>query len=469
MSIRDLVFRLSISTRLTLWFGTSLLVLLTVFVAVFYTSVHLGLHQDLEARLREEAAAVQAHFRAHSGASLTGSSSTPGHAFQTTPGTFVRLLGPGGDVLQASPSFRSRPRLSVDLPASPTSTLKTRSWSGTSAQSLYVPLEENASVAWLEVTKLQSPIHRQLHTLRWLLALGIVIGVGVAMLVGYGLARRALRPVAALTDAANEMQDRPTGTLPTDFGTQDELTELAGTFNDLIGRLRASLQRERRFRADAAHNMFTPLTAIQSELDVTLRNPRSNAEYREALETVQRHTVDLSEMLDELMTLSQIEGRGDRPETARVEVGAVVRSRVDRVRARADDQGVSLDCRVPPEAEAQVESEDLALVVDHLLDNALKYTPEDGSVQVTVRRNGEAVVLRVSDTGIGFSPDAADRLFDRFYRGAEAANGTTGGGLGLSIVRALVRSYGGTIAARSDGPGTGSTFTVRLPHSDAQE
>ncbi|MFB6248140.1 MAG: ATP-binding protein [Salinibacter sp.] len=469
MDFRALVARLSISTRLTLWFGTSLLVLLTLFVTGFYVSVHLGLHDDLEARLREEAAAVQAHFRAHSGASLTGSSSSPDHAFQTPPSTFVRLLGPGGEVIRASPSFQARPPLSIDLPASPASTLKTRSWSGTSVQSLYVPLEKDASpVAWMEVTKLQSPIHRQLHALRWLLAVGIVIGVGIAVLVGYGLARRALRPVAALTDAANEMKDRPAGTLPTDFGREDELTELADTFNDLIGRLRDSLQRERRFRADAAHNMFTPLTAIQSELDVTLRKPRSDQQYRDVLETVQRHTADLSEMLDKLMTLSQIEARDGRSRAARLDVGPVVRTRVDRVRPRADTQNISFDCRAPAGCEVRMESEDLALVTDHLLDNALKYTSGGGSVQVMVRRHGEDVVLRVSDTGVGFSPDEADRLFDRFYRGAEAADGTTGGGLGLSIVRALVRSCGGTIAARSDGLDTGSTFTVRLPRLEVR-
>ena len=464
MGIRDLVSRFSISTRLTLWFGTSLLVLLTVFVAVFYTSVHLGLHQDLEARLREEAAALQAHFRAHSGASLTDSSSSPGHALQTTPGTFVRLLGPGGEIIQASPSFQARPPLSVDLPPSPASTLKTRSWNGTSAQSLYVPLEENASVAWMEVTKLQSPIHRQLHALRWLLALGIVIGVGIAMLVGYGLARRALRPVAALTDAANEMQDRPTGTLPTDFGTQDELTELAGTFNDLIGRLRASLQRERRFRADAAHNMFTPLTAIQSELDVTLRNSRSEAEYREALRAVHRHTETLSSVLEELMTLSRIEAREGRPGPSLINVGRQVEERIRRKR-QAHVETASIEWEVPAEIEAPISADDLDLVVDHLLDNALKYTPEEGSVTVQVLQEDDDVYLRVSDSGIGFDPEDADRLFERFYRTGAAEQHAGGGGLGLPIVEAIAESYGGTVAAQSPGRDQGSTFEVRFPGS----
>jgi len=128
MSLRAFLSRLSISTRLALWFGLSLLVLLSLFVAVLYVSVHLGLHQDLEARLHEEAEAVQAHLRTHGGAPSPRSSSPSAHALRTAPGTFVRLLGPEGEVIQASPALQSRPALSADLPGSRTSTLQTRTW-----------------------------------------------------------------------------------------------------------------------------------------------------------------------------------------------------------------------------------------------------------------------------------------------------------------------------------------------------
>ncbi len=460
MNLSGLVSRLSISTRLTLWFGTSLLVLLTLFVAGLYVSVHLGLHDDLEARLREEAEAVQAHLKAH-GFDLAEASSP--HELRSTPGTFVRLVAPRWDITQASPAFQTRPPLPIDLPRSRTTTLQTRIWGGISAQSLYLPLENAPGAAsWLEVTKLQSPIHRLLHTLRWWLALGILLGVGLAMVVGYGLAQRALRPVAALTAAANDMQDRPTGTLPTDFGAEDELTDLANTFNGLIGRLRDSLQRERRFRADAAHNMFTPLTAIQSELDVTLRSPRSEAEYRDALRAVQRHTETLSSLLDELMTLSRIEARDDRSSHTRIDAGRQVEDRIRRAR-QDHPEAASIEWEGSSGIEATVSPEDLNLVVDHLLNNALKYTPEEGHVTVQVAEEDGEVVLRVSDSGIGFDADAAGRLFERFHRTGAAEQHADGGGLGLSIVKAVAESYGGTVTAWSSGQKEGSTFEVRLP------
>jgi signal transduction histidine kinase len=268
--------------------------------------------------------------------------------------------------------------------------------------------------------------------------------------------------VAALTDAAQEMQDEPTGTLPTDFGVEDELTDLADTFNGLLERLRAALQRERRFRADAAHNMFTPLTAIQSELDVTLRNPRSEQEYRAALRTVRRHTDTLSTLLDELMTLSRIEARDDRTAPARIDVSRQVEDRIRRARhAHAEAASIAWDGEAG--IDAAVSPDDLNVVVDHLLENALKYTPEAGQVTVQVTTEDADAVLRVSDSGMGFDADAADRLFERFYRTGAAEQHAEGGGLGLSIVHAIVDHYGGTVTARSPGPNAGSTFEVRLP------
>jgi signal transduction histidine kinase len=284
----------------------------------------------------------------------------------------------------------------------------------------------------------------------------------MAVLVGYGLARRALRPVAALTEAAQEMQDEPTGTLPTDFGVEDELTDLADTFNGLLERLRASLQRERRFRADAAHNMFTPLTALQSELDVTLRNPRSEEEYREALRTVQRHTQTLSSLLDELMTLSRIEARNDRPPPTLIDVSRQVGDRIRRAR-QTHPEAASIEWQGRSEIEAAVSPEDLHLVIDHLLDNALKYTPDEGRIAVQVSETDADVLLKVSDSGIGFDADDVDRLFERFYRTGGAQNHADGGGLGLPIVNAVMDRYGGRVNARSPGPEEGSTFEVRIP------
>jgi signal transduction histidine kinase len=322
---------------------------------------------------------------------------------------------------------------------------------------------------WLEVTRLESSIHREMHRLGWLLALGIAMGVVLAIGTGYGLARRALRPVAALTEAAHDIQEEPTGELPTNFGVRDELTDLAETFNAMLQRIRSAFTRERRFRADAAHKMFTPLTAIQSELDVTLRKSRSEDAYREALTAIRHHTEALSDMLDELMRLSEIEAMSAREGAPPLDVVERIRTRVQRFSSRARRQNIHLQIEHLDESYVGVPGDYIDTLIDNLIDNALKYTRSGGRISTALHATGGAVVLRVQDDGMGFDLEQARRLFDRFYRTEHAHTEASGSGLGLSIVKAIAEGYGGTVTAQSDGVGKGSTFEVQFPQAVARQ
>lgn len=468
MRLCAFVPQLSISVRLALWYGLSLLILLTLFVVYLYTSVHVGLHQDFERRLRAEAEAIRERVDL---ARATDAEPTPSNpSMQAAYGTFVRVLNPEGHVLRASSNFTDRSHFAPRTPDGSRPTFRGHIWDGASARTLYLPLAERPAskrqAAWLEVTRLESSIHREMHRLGWLLAIGIAAGVVVAIGSGYGLARRALRPMAALTEAARNIQDEPTGELPTDFGVRDELTDLAETFNAMLGRIRSAFERERRFRADAAHKLFTPLTAIRSELDVTLRKPRSTETYRKALCAIHQHTETLTDMLDELMTLSEVEAASTADSAAPVNVAGQIQNRVQGFMARARRRGIQLRCEELEESWVAVPSDYVDTLVDNLIDNALKYTPEGGHVRITMRSRGDAAGLRVEDDGIGFDPECADRLFDRFYRTADADAEAPGSGLGLSIVKAIAEGYGGAVSAQSGGVGAGSTFEVHLPRAD---
>jgi signal transduction histidine kinase len=464
-------FRLSISMRLALWYGLSLLILLTLFVVYLYTSFHVGLHRDFERQLHAEADAIEGRMDlARMASSESGSSGRPMQAssLQASYGTFVRLVRADGRVLHASDNFERRSSFSPRLPDRSQPVFQGHTWKGDLARSLYRPISggeaSGQESVWLEVTRLESSIHREMHRLGWLLALGIAMGVVLAIGTGYGLARRALRPVAALTDAARDIQEEPTGELPTDFGVRDELTDLAETFNAMLQRIRSAFTRERRFRTDAAHKMFTPLTAIQSELDVTLRKSRSEDAYREALTAIRHHTKALSDMLDELMTLSEVESTSIRDgQPASINLTHRVRDRVQGFAARARRYNIDLQSGPLEESRVALPSNYGDTLIDNLIDNALKYTPNGGCVRVAVHVEGDGVVLRVKDDGVGFAPSEAHRLFDRFYRSAHAEAEAAGSGLGLSIVQAIAEGYGGEVMAESDGAGTGSTFTVRLP------
>lgn len=463
MRLRAFVPQLSISVRLALWYGLSLLILLTLFVVYLYTSVHVGLHQDFERQLRAEAETIRERMDFARATDAEPVSSNP--SMQAAYGTFVRVLSPGGRVLRKSSNFADRSHFVSHPPDSSRPTFRGHTWDGDLARTLYLPLPKRSAserpAAWLEVTRLESSIHREMHRLGWLLAIGIAVGVVVAIGSGYGLARRTLRPVAALTEAARDIQDEPTGELPTDFGVRDELTDLAETFNAMLGRIRAAFQRERRFRADAAHKLFTPLTAIRSELDVTLRKPRSPEAYREALRAIHQHTETLTGMLDELMTLSEVEAVSKAGSAVPVNFTGRIQDRVQGFMARAQRRDIQLQCEELEESWVAVPSDYVNTLVDNLVDNALKYTPDGGDIRITLRTSGDAAVLQVKDDGIGFDSESADRLFDRFYRTAEADATAPGSGLGLSIVKAIAEGYGGAVAARNEG--ASSTFEVRLP------
>ena len=461
--------RLPISVRLTFWYSLSLLILLSVFVVFLYTSFHVNLHRDFSDQMeRAQRLLLPAIQTEAETPTLVPSAAIQSVAYQTdgTSGTYVRLLSSEGQVLYQSPNFAEHKRFRPSLPATEAEVAYNHTWEGAPARSQYTPVR-NASGdmrGWLEVTRLESVIHRELHRLEWLLAVGIVLGVLAAIVSGYGLAHRALRPVAALTEATNQIRVSDLERrLPADFGVRDELTDLADTFNAMLDRLQASFEREHRFRADAAHEMFTPLSAVQSEIDVALRRRREASYYEQTLQTVRDHTRRMSEILDGLLRLSRAEAI-ERSQAGRVNLSELAQQRMEHFASHAEARQVELRHDVDQDTFVAADAGHVETVLDNLLDNAIKYTPSGGIVCVSVRPEEEEGVLRVTDTGIGFDEVKQSHLFDRFYRAdTPAVQQAHGSGLGLAIVKAIVEGYGGRIEAQSKGIDEGSTFSIRLP------
>jgi signal transduction histidine kinase len=468
---------LSISVRLALWFGLALLLLLSAFGAVVYGSFHALLHRDFDRHLQHEEHELLPYVvLGTDGPAFAGLGALRSVAYSTDGvfGTYVRLLGPGGQVRYRSPNFEGHDALPVFVPPTQETASRSRTWQGEPARTRAVPLRGPGGrlAGWLEVTGFEWSLHQGLHQLAGSLALGVLVCVALALMGGLWLARRALRPVGALRTAADQMSTADlSARLPAEFGTRDELTELAETFNGWLARLeasvareRASVERERRFSADAAHELLTPLAALRSEAEVALRRDRSAEGYREALSGVVAEAERLGETVQGLLRLARAE-RISRGADERADLAAVAGSRVEAHRAAADAKGVALTTATPrgPVWTAAAEGP-LADVVDNLLQNAVKYTPPGGRVEVAVRAEGGVAVLVVTDTGVGMTSDVSERAFERFYRSDEpAVQAEPGSGLGLAVVYAVVEAYGGDVSAESAGPGFGSQFTVSLP------
>ena len=226
----------------------------------------------------------------------------------------------------------------------------------------------------------------------------------------------------------------------------------------MLRRLQVSFERERRFRDDAAHELFSPLSGVQTEIGVALKHPRESVYYEQTLSAILGHTLRMSETLDSLLQLSRFESL-EGPEREDVDLSVAVVERLIHFGTSASAAGIQLVHEVSVGAIISADPSHIELVIDNLVGNAIKYTPVDGHIRATVDKGVTEIVLTVTDTGIGFSESEQELLFDRFFRSANpAVQCETGSGLGLSITRALVEMSGGRVSGSSRGLNAGSTF-----------
>ncbi len=313
--------------------------------------------------------------------------------------------------------------------------------------------------SFLVLAQTLGPSEHAAGRLAWLLVVATPAALTVAAIGGWFVASVALRPVDAMTrraagiDAARADERLPVP--PAD----DELSRLASTLNGMLERLRRALDAERRFSADASHELRTPIGLIEAEVDVALRSPATPPEARSVLSSVREEAARLGRIVGNLLVLSRAEAAGTVALDCRpvdlLDLAVPVAARLANVAA---DRGVEL--RVAGEAAtAEVDADLLGQAVANLLDNALSHTPRGGAVSVTVSGGAEPT-LAVCDTGAGIPADELPRIFDRFYR-VDRARGRGGAGLGLEICRRIVEAHGGRIDVESE-PGAGSTFRIRL-------
>ena len=268
---------LPISARLALWYALTLLLLLSAFAVFCYAGFHAAAHRSFDRHLAHEMGAVRPLVRVGPDgaldASALASEASVATRLEGPNGTYVRVLSPRGAVVYQSRNFGGTPPLGVDVEGE---RAFSRDWAGGPVRTLVGPLRtaRGATAGYVEVTGYEWGRHRELRELGWTLVAGVLLSALVALGVGWWLARRALQPVAVLTEAADRMATSPSAMgrrLPADFETRDELTALAETFNRLLGRLEASVERERRFTSNAAHELMTPIATLRSEAEVALR------------------------------------------------------------------------------------------------------------------------------------------------------------------------------------------------------
>jgi two-component system, OmpR family, sensor kinase len=299
----------------------------------------------------------------------------------------------------------------------------------------------------------------------------IPVALLLASVGGYFLARKSLAPIAAMAAQARSMGAANLNNRLVIANERDELGQLAQTFNQLLGRLEASFEQQRRFMADASHELRTPVAILRGEAEVTLSKPeRSPEEYRQTLSTLREESQRLAHIIEDLFTLARADA-GQYPLTLRdAYLDEVASAALLRARSLALAKNITLAPAIESDLPIRADEALLGRMLLNLLDNAIKYSPGGSTVTLTCRREASCYALSVCDNGPGIPAELQPRIFERFFRADKARSrgeGETGGaGLGLSIARWIVEAHHGQLTlTRSDS--SGSTFTASFPFGDA--
>ncbi len=303
-------------------------------------------------------------------------------------------------------------------------------------------------------------LHQALARLRNLLLAIVPLSVLIASIGGWFTARRALAPVsrmrasAAAISVSSLHQRVPVG------DSNDELAQLATTFNDMIARLEETFAAQRRFVADASHDLRTPLMVIQAKLDRLLAQENFPPHVREDLRHCAGEVEHLARLANDLLLLAKAESHQLRLERERHRLDELLMECVGKMKSLAANKGVSMWLDIDEPVEILGDVVTLRRVLMNILDNAIIHSPESGTVITRLAVDGVDAVITIADNGPGIAQEDLVRVFDRFYR-SDAHRTTRGAGLGLAIARTIVEAHGGSIRVAS-GEGEGTTVTITL-------
>jgi signal transduction histidine kinase len=316
--------------------------------------------------------------------------------------------------------------------------------------------------AILQYARPLSAVDRTVTKVTVFLALGILGGAGLALLAGLAISRRAMRPIAELTSVAREIARTRDPTLRVPHpDANDEVAELARTLEDMLHALdtartetEATLARQRAFVADASHELRTPLTSVLANLE--LLSEHLEGEQKTTADSALRSSRRMRRLVGDLLLLARADA-GRTPARAPTDLGAVVTEAAAELEPLAGDHRLSVDAE-PIVVEGT--RDELHRMAANLIENAIHHTPGGTAVRASVHRRDGMVEIVVEDDGPGIPRELAPRIFERFVRGGGERSGSSG--LGLSIVRAVAESHGGTVALETTN-GRGARFVVRLP------
>jgi heavy metal sensor kinase len=303
-----------------------------------------------------------------------------------------------------------------------------------------------------------------LHVLLFL----VPIGIALAALAGWQMARRALRPMTNLAIAARKIDvQQLCDRLPV-RGTNDEVDDVAKAFNETLGRLENSVGQMKQFTASISHELRTPLTALRGEAEVALLEVRSAEEYQQVLTSQLEEFDKLAHMINQLLVLARAEAGEIQWAAQTVDLSSLTLSLTEQMEPLATAKNIRLRSNIQPGVFVHGDANWIERAILNLLDNAIKFTDGPGKVDVTLSGFHNEAVISVQDTGIGIPTDSLPHVFDRFFRVEPSrSKNVEGVGLGLALAKWIVEKHRGHIEVQSQ-TARGSSFTMRIPLAAAE-
>lgn len=464
--VRTRPFPLPVRIRLTLWYLAALGFILILFGGFLYLQLQRNLFNQVDAALALTATQTQVLIVAEDGRL----------AFQTTPNSqnqtrrllddfAISLLSENGELLDQL----SR---DTDIPLQPPSERGAFTFSDQSelwrGYNLPVQLIGHEETAWLQVAQELEPVLDTLATFRTQIYLGLPLALLLAGLGGYFLAYRALRPIDRMTSMARTISGQDLSQRIEHDGPADEIGRLAQTFDAMLDRLQVAFQREQQFTGDAAHELRTPLTALKGQLQVTLSRARSAQAYQDTLQKMEQQVDRLIHLSNSLLYIARLEQNQIEQLAETIAVDDFFGALLDQIRPLTHEKSIQLQTNIPPNLQIKGNLDLLIRLFLNLLDNAIKYTPANGTISLAVMQQQQQIVTHIRNSGQPIPAEHLPHLFERFYR-VEAARSRTpnskepgGAGLGLAIAQEIAKVHHGHITVASDAE-SGTTLTVSLP------
>ncbi|EAQ78940.1 sensor histidine kinase [Blastopirellula marina] len=457
------MLNISIRWRLTLWYAAALAAILAVFCSLLIPLTYQQLLARMDAELQEELQELYLEVQlAEDPSELDVNLAARFRQHETFD--FV-IFNESQAVLFASSGVTSE--VAAQLSGADYEFETRQAMNDASYRIATRTVEEQNGKLVIKVLTPLKPLITDIETLFALIAVLLPIGILFALFGGYFLAARALAPVEQIARVADSITISQLDRRIAVANPHDELGHLAGTLNRLIARLERAVEEIRRFTADASHELRTPLAVLRSEAESMLRKTRTEEEYKTALRVIVEEATRLGTLADQLLTLSRQDAGLAACEREPVQIDALLQDVVELLRPLSESRSVTLSTNQILECEALGDDVRLSQAFFNVLENAIKYSSPDSTIEVETTDIGQQVQVTICDHGIGIPTNQLERVFDRFHRVDSSRNRSIGGtGLGLAITQAIIVAHQGTVELHSE-LNAGTKVVICLPKASS--